>query len=109
MFIERPVYARNGKERKEKRVLTIGWARVCEFLKTEFDSPSESQIRFIGLSKQQSEAVIQKVNLVTKQKMDSVGEKNRLSEDDGASISPGLSPSSAFFLRNKPESPSGIH
>ena len=52
----------------------------------------DSQIRFIGLGRQQTEAVIQKVNLVTKQKMDSVGKKNRLSEDDGASISMGLSP-----------------
>lgn len=68
----------------------------------------DSQIRFIGLGRQQTEAVIQKVNLVIKQKMDSVS-KNRLSEDDGASISPGFFPSSAFFLRNKPKSPSGIH
>ena len=45
MFIEHSVYARNREERKEKRVLTTGWARVCEFLKTEFDSRSESQIR----------------------------------------------------------------
>lgn len=69
----------------------------------------DSQIRFIGLGRQQTEAVIQKVNLVIKQKMDSVSKKNRLSEDDGASISPGFFPSSAFFLRNKPKSPSGIH
>ena len=69
----------------------------------------DSQIRFIGLGRQQTEAVIQKVNLVTKQKMDSMSKKNRLSEDDGASISTGLSLSSAFFLRNKPKSPSRTH
>ena len=31
------------KEKKRERVLTTGWARVCEFLKTVFNSPSERQ------------------------------------------------------------------
>lgn len=36
MFIECTLYAVNGEERKRERVLTTGWARVCEFLKQNF-------------------------------------------------------------------------
>lgn len=78
--------------KKRERVLTTGWARVCEFLKTEFDSPSERQPDKVYRARQQTGLNCE--GWVIKQKMDSVSKKEQaLCEDDGASISPG------FFLR----------